>query len=153
MCIRDRLNTGFRGVIAIANNSPHLVFLSKESDGMESVTVNFNLWTHEIIAPSDPSILEVIIDPGNPSEVVQVDSEWIQSLDAAKKLMRLIEKSIDGFSRTVSVKIFGNPLIQIGDVVTLSYYLKGLSEQKYVVHSVSNVFESGLSTSLVLKKL
>jgi hypothetical protein len=147
------INTGFRGILAVANNSPHLVFLSKEADGVEGVTVNFNLWTHEIIAPSDPSILEVIIDPGNPSEVVQVDSEWIQSLDAAKKLMRLIEKSIDGFSRTVSIKIFGNPLIQVGDVVTLSYYLKGLSEQKYVVHSVSNVFESGLSTSLVLKKL
>lgn len=147
------INTGFRGIFAVANNSPHLVFLSKESDGMEAVTVNFNLWTHEIIAPSDPSILDVIIDPGNPSEVVQIDSEWIQSLDAAKKLMRLIERSIDGFSRTVTVQIFGNPLIQIGDVVTLSYYLKGLSEQKYVVHSVSNIFESGLKTSLVLKKL
>jgi hypothetical protein len=67
--------------------------------------------------------------------------------------MRLVEKSIDGFSRTVNIKIFGNPLIQVGDVVTLSYYLKGLSEQKYVVHSISNTFNSGLETSLILKKI
>ena len=147
------INTGFRGVFAIANNSPHTVLLSKESDGIEVVTVNLNLWTHEIVAPSDPSIIEVVIDPGNPSEAVQIDSEWIQSLDAAKKLMRLVEKSIDGFSRTVNIKIFGNPLIQVGDVVTLSYYLKGLSEQKYVVHSISNTFNSGLETSLILKKI
>lgn len=147
------INTGFRGIFAIANNSPHVVLLSKESSGTESVTVNLNLWTHEIIAPSDPSILEVITDPGNPSEVVQIDSEWIQSLDSAKRLVRLIEKSIDGFSRTVNIKIFGNPLIQVGDVITLSYSLKGISGQKYVVHSVSNEFRSGLETSLTLKKI
>ena len=147
------INTGFRGIFAIANNSPHTVLLSKEADGIEVVTVNLNLWTHEIVAPSDPSILEVVIDPGNPSEAVQIDSEWIQSLDAAKKLMRLVEKSIDGFSKTVNLRIFGNPLIQVGDVVTLSYYLKGISAQKYVVHSVSNSFNSGLETNLTLKKI
>jgi hypothetical protein len=147
------INTGFRGIFAIANNSPHVVLLSKESTGTESVTVNLNLWTHEIVAPADPAILEVVIDSGNPSEVVQVDSEWIQSLDAARRLVRLIEKSIDGFSRTVSLNIFGNPLIQVGDIISLSYYLKGLSEQRYVVHSVSNTFNSGLETSLILKKL
>ena len=147
------INTGFRGVFAIANNSPHTVILSKEADGVEIVTVNLNLWTHEIIAPSDPSILEVVIDSGNPSEVVQIDSEWIQSLDAARRLMRLVEKSIDGFSRTVNLRIFGNPLIQVGDVISLSYYLKGVSEQKYVVHSVSNSFNSGLETTLTLKKI
>jgi hypothetical protein len=147
------INTGFRCVFAIANNSPHVVFLSKDSTGTERVTANLNLWTHEIIAPSDPSIIEAVIDPGNPSEAVQIDSEWIQSLDSAKKLMRLIEKSIDGFSRTVNINIFGNPLIQIGDVVDLSYSLKGISGQKYVVHSVSNIFESGLQTSLTLKKI
>jgi hypothetical protein len=147
------INTGFRCVFAIANNSPHVVFLSKDSTGSERVTANLNLWTHEIIAPSDPSIIEAVIDPGNPSEVVQIDSEWIQSLDSAKKLMRLIEKSIDGFSRTVNINIFGNPLIQIGDVVDLSYSLKGISGQKYVVHSASNIFDSGLQTSLTLKKI
>jgi hypothetical protein len=147
------INTGFRGIFAIANNSPHTVLLSKEADGIEVVTVNLNLWTHEIVAPSDPSILEVTIDPGNPSEAVQIDSEWIQSLDAAKKLMRLVEKSIDGFSRTVNIQIFGNPLIQVGDVINLSYSLKGISAQKYVVHSVSNSFNSGLETSLTLKKI
>jgi hypothetical protein len=127
--------------------------LSKQATGTENVNVNLNLWTHEIVAPSDPSILEVVIDSGNPSEVVQIDSEWIQSLDAAKRLVRLIEKGIDGFSRTVNIKIFGNPLIQVGDVVNLSYYLKGISDQKYVVHSVSNSFRSGLETSLTLKKI
>lgn len=147
------LNTGFRAKMAIANNSPHLVFLSKEADSREGVTVNFNLWTHELIAPSDPEILEVVIDSGNLSEVVQIDSEWIQSKTAAQKMLRLIEKSIDGFSRNVNLNIFGNPLIQVGDVVTLSYYLKGISNNKYFVHSVSQQFSQGLQTSIGLKKI
>lgn len=147
------VNTGFRGKLAIANNSPHLVFLSKEADSKEGVTVNLNLWTHEIIAPSDPELLEVIIDSGNMSEVVQIDSEWIQSSSAARKMLRLIEKSIDGFSRNVDLTIFGNPLIQVGDVISLSYYLKGISGAKYFVHSVSQQFDQGLQTSIGLKKL
>lgn len=147
------MNTGFRGKLAIANNSQSLVFLSKEADSREGVTVNLNIWTHEIIAPSDPEILDVVIDSGNMSEVVQVDSEWIQSSTAARKLLRLIEKSIDGFSRNVSLKIFGNPLIQVGDVINLSYYLKGISNNKYFVHSVSQQFDQGLQTSIELKKL
>jgi hypothetical protein len=147
------LNTGFRAKFAVANNSPHVVLLSKEADGIESVTVNFNLWTHEIVAPSDPSILDVVIDRGNASEVVQIDSEWIQSSEAARKIMKLIEKSIDGFSRNVNIDIFGNPLVQVGDIITLSYYLKGLSQQKYLVHSVGQSFQSGLVTTLSLKRL
>lgn len=147
------INTGFRGKIAVANNSPHLVFLSKESDAIEGVTVNFNLWTHEIIAPSDPEILEVVIDPGNKSEVVQLDSEWIQSKNAAVKMLSLIEKSIDGFSKNVTLKVFGNPLVQVGDTINLSYSLKGITNQRYLVHSVSNTFSNGLETELSLKRL
>jgi hypothetical protein len=30
------INTGFRGMFAIANNSPHVVLLSKDSTGTES---------------------------------------------------------------------------------------------------------------------
>lgn len=147
------LNTGFRARMAIANNSPHMVFLTKESDEIVRVTVNLNLWTHEIVAPSDPEILEVIIDPSNLSEVIQLDSEWIQSKSAANKMLKIVEMGIDGFSTNVSLNIFGNPLIQVGDVVTLSYPLNGISQQRYVVHSVSQDFNSGLSTNLILNRI
>jgi hypothetical protein len=147
------INTGFRAKLAIANNAPHLVFLRKESDDLNQFTINLNLWTHEIVAPSDPEILERIIDESNPSEVVQLDSQWIQSKEAATKMLKIVQMAIEGFSKTVLLQIFGNPLIQIGDVITLNYSLNGISGQKYMVQSVSHSFEQGLSTSLKMNRL
>jgi len=147
------LNTGFRARMAIANSSPHMVLLTKESDEVVRVTVNLNLWTHEIVAPSDPEILEVVIDQSNMSEAVQLDSEWIQSKSAANKMLKIVEMGIDGFSTTTSLNIFGNPLIQVGDYVTLSYDLNGIENQRNIVTAVSHSFSNGLSTTLTLKRL
>jgi hypothetical protein len=147
------INTGFRAKMAIANNSSHVVFLHKESDSLNEFTVNLNLWTHEIVAPSDPEILETVIDYSNLSEVAQIDSEWIQSKQSAQRILKVVSMAVDGFSKTVSLNLFGNPLIQIGDVVTLSYSLNGISNQKYFVSSISHSFEQGLTTNVSLNRL
>jgi len=147
------INTGFRARMAIANGSPHMIHLKKDSDDVNNLTVTLNLWTHEIVAPSDPEIIETVIDYSNLSETVQLDSEWIQSKQAAHKMLKVVQRGIEGFSKTVSLNIFGNPLIQVGDVVTLSYSLNGIVEQRYLVHSVSHNFSQGLSTSLNLKRI
>lgn len=147
------INTGFRARMAIANGSPHMVYLKKDSNDVNKATVVLNLWTQEIIAPSDPEIIESIIDYSNLSETVQVDSEWIQSKQAAYKTLKVIQRGMEGFSKNVSLSIFGNPLIQVGDTVTLSYSLNGIVGQRYLVHSVSHSFSQGLSTSLNLKRI
>jgi len=144
------LNTGFRAKFAIANNSSHMVFLKKDPTELLQGTSVLNLWTQEIIAPSDPEILEKVVDPANMSEVVQLDSNWIQSKESANKLINTMARGIDIFSQDVSIDIFGNPLIQVGDIVQLSYNLGGLNQQKYMVHSVSQSFDNGLSTRIVL---
>ena len=144
------LNTGFRARMAIANSSPHMVFLTKESDEVIKVAVNLNLWTHEIVAPSEPEILEALLVESNGGDTAQLDSQWIQSKSAARKMLRIVEMGVDGFSTKLSLSIFGNPLIQIGDVVTVSYALNGMLNQKYLVTSVSQSFDSGLSTTLGL---
>lgn len=147
------INTGFRAKMAIANNTSHMVFLHKESDDLDQFTINLNLWTHEIIAPSDPAILEVVIDQSNINETAQLDSEWLQSKYAAQKTLKLIEKGVDKFSKDITLEIFGNPLIQIGDIITLTYANKGISQQKHFVHSVSHNFDNGLNTRLGLVRL
>lgn len=147
------LNTGFRAKFAIANNSSHMVFLQQDPSELLQVKVWLNLFTNEIIAPSDPEILEKVVDPANISETVQLDSNWIQSKEAANSLMNSIAKGIDIFTKDVTLEIFGNPLIQIGDIVELSYNLGGLNQQKYIVHSVSHTFDNGLATRLTLNMI
>lgn len=147
------LNTGFRAKMAIANNSSHMVYLSKQSDQLNNFAVNLNLYTHEIIAPSDPEIIEHVTDRSNITEVAQIDSEWIQSKEAANKMLSVIAKGFDGFSRDTTLQIFGNPLIQVGDILTVTYTLAGINQQKYLVHSVSQTFNQGLKTHLVLNSI
>jgi len=144
------INTGFRGKFAIANNSPQMVYLTKQSDDLNQFTVTLNVWTHDIVAVSDVSLLERVIDPGNTTEVAQVDTQWIQSETAANRMMGVISNAIDGFSKDTSLTIFGNPLIQVGDIITLTYHLVGLNAQQYVVQSVKHSFQNGLQTDLVL---
>ncbi|NCV45193.1 MAG: hypothetical protein EBW15_10545, partial [Actinobacteria bacterium] len=134
-------------------NTSHVVFLSKVPDELATARVWLNLWTTEIIANSDPDIIERIIDPANASETVQIDSQLIQSRDAAGKLLTLMSSSVDNFSKDVSLNIFGNPLIQVGDVVNLNYPLMGLKDQKYFVSSVSHDFDTGLTTKVGLNML
>lgn len=147
------INTGFRAKFAIVNNSSHMVYLKKDSDELNAFVVNLNLWTHEIIVPSDPEILEIVTDPGNPSEVVQLDSSFIQSKDAAGKLLKVISAGVDNFSKDVTLSIFGNPLIEVGDVVGLTYPLMGINAQKYLVQAVSNTYNNGLTTKITLNML
>lgn len=147
------LNTGFRAKFAIANNSSHMVFLKKDATEIMPLTVVLNLWTQEIIAPSDPEIIERVIDPANLSEVIQLDSNWVQSKEAANKLINTVARGVDNFSKDVTLQIFGNPLIQVGDVVQVTYNLPGLNQQKYLVHSVSHTLDSGLSTTLTLNMI
>jgi hypothetical protein len=147
------LNTGYRAKFAIANSSPHLVFLNSEASKDNNFDINLNLYTNEIIAPADTELVEYVVDQSNAVEVAQMDAEWIQSKEAAEKTLRLIQQGLEGFSKDVSLSIFGNPLIQVGDIVTLSYSLNGISQQKYVVHSVAQNFSNGLSTSLTLNRI
>jgi hypothetical protein len=147
------LNTGFRAKMAIANNSPFLVYLNKDADEVQKYNIKLNLWTHEVIAQSDQEIIEKVITDGNSSETAQIDSEWIQSKESALNLMSLIGKSIDGFSKDTSITIFGNPLIQVGDAVELTYPIAGINQRKYLVHAVSQSFDNGLNTTLSLKTI
>jgi hypothetical protein len=68
-------------------------------------------------------------------------------------MLKIVQMGIDGFSTTTTLNIFGNPLIQVGDFVTLSYDLNGTVSKRNIVTSVSHSFNDGLSTTLILKRL
>jgi hypothetical protein len=147
------LNTGFRARMALANNSPHVVLLTNEPSEVVKTKVNLKLWTNEIISSSEPDILEAVIDDANQNDVAQLDSEWVQSKFAGEKMLKIVESALDGFSTTTQISIFGNPLIQIGDPITLSYILNGMVNQKHVVTAISHSFSNGLKTSLTLSRI
>jgi hypothetical protein len=85
---------------------------------------------------------------------LEVDAVWIQSYSQAIQLGKwIIENQGDG-AEIYSLKIFGNSFIDIGDIFEIEYAEKGLlSDKKFVVVSITNSFEKGHETSLVLRKI
>ncbi len=85
---------------------------------------------------------------------VDIDSKWIQSKAEAKSIARWILKHWSNGNDEVSVEMFGNPLIQIGDVVTLDYPAKNMlrTTHRYFVIGTANEFSQGLNTTLTLRR-
>ena len=78
---------------------------------------------------------------------------WLFLTVIIGSIIWFVESALDGFSTTVTLNIFGNPLIQIGDIVNLSYNLNGMDDQKHVVTAVSHAFSNGLITTLSLSRI
>jgi hypothetical protein len=88
-----------------------------------------------------------------------IDSLYIQSEDTAKELMDYIIKKISKPRRAVGVKVFGMPIIQLGDLVDFSYdpttvLPNSVTDNNFVVYAIEHqTSEQGPSTMLYLSEV
>jgi hypothetical protein len=83
---------------------------------------------------------------------VEISSSLIQSRHAAKKLMRWILKNQTLNCDTLDAEVFGNPLIEPGDIVRVSHPELGVdSDDRWMVTSVTHSWEEGFVTKLTLR--
>ena len=82
------------------------------------------------------------------------NSPWIQTEAAAKNLGDWIILHWSGGADEVEVEVFGNPLLQLTDLVSINYPIMNMAAatHKYFVVSISNSYEVGLSTKLTLRR-
>lgn len=85
---------------------------------------------------------------------LEFSSGWIQSESAAKALGDWIVANWSQPCDEVQMEVFGNPLIQIGDVVAINYPPKNMSASthKYFVIGVDQAWDNGLTTNLTLRR-
>lgn len=85
----------------------------------------------------------------------EVTSNWIQSKEAAEKLARWISNHWGTGADQQMVTVFGNPLFELGDVVTIDYPDRSMAvnTHKYFVVGISNSFDQGLETTLTLRRV
>lgn len=85
---------------------------------------------------------------------IEVQSRWINDRVTAQELAKWL---VDQANRreTHSIECFDNPLIEIGDIVTIDYSEKGLTgSDRYLVKSVGrDRNEEGMSTNVTLVKV
>lgn len=86
--------------------------------------------------------------------VTEINSDWIQSKEAAQEIADWIVKHWSEGVDEINVSVFGNPLFRIGDVVAVDHPEKDMaaSTHHYFVTAVSNSFDGGVSTNLTLRR-
>jgi hypothetical protein len=82
------------------------------------------------------------------------DSTFIQTEDMANALSDWILDLWAGGVDEVSLEVYGNPFIQLGDLVTISFPIKEMlpHTHKYFIVEVKNEFDAGYKSSVVLRR-
>lgn len=79
-------------------------------------------------------------------------SKWIQNDAAAEALADWLTSRWTRSDTIVSVEAFGNPLIELTDVVGIEYDDMTATTHKYFVTAISTSFDGGLNTTFTLRR-
>jgi hypothetical protein len=145
----------FRSKFVVVNNCNETVELSSGTDNNSHEPIE--IWSQYQLL-SEQKRVERVID-SNQRLSIELNADWVGSEKDIDGMMELLSKSANTFYTDISISIFGNPLIQVGDFVKLVYTLKRIGTDSSkplicLVTSVSQGFSEGLSeTQLTIKPI
>ena len=148
--------TPFRARFIAVNNSNQMVFLKAPGDKIGNLSTPWVAINSKYQFLSDAKVVTKTIDTKYKSNSIHLDTDWVQGENDVYRILNDSASLLTGFHSELSISIFGNPLIQIGDFCQLKYTLKRIgtaSPVYYFVQSVTQTFSQGLTTSLVLKPM
>jgi len=91
----------------------------------------------------------------NPEPVI-FESRWLQNLSDVKSLADWIKSKtvVVNRGRIATLKVFGNPLISVGDIVSIKHTYVGLAgTENFIVTNVDQEYSDGLETSITCRSL
>ncbi len=83
----------------------------------------------------------------------EYQSKWIQNEAAATALANWLATHWTDSDSELTVEIFGNPLIELTDVVTVQHQSLVAGTDKYYVTGIQTSFQAGINTTLTLRKV
>jgi hypothetical protein len=137
----------FSGDIYIFNSSSSTIALA-DGDGKE-----FAVWGIAI-ANAGENIYETEKNIDGVTEFTTFETNWIQSESSAKTLADFLSKQWSKSIRDVDMSIFGNPILQVGDIVTIKYTDRDLQgTEKFVIRAISHSYGGGLETQIKARSI
>lgn len=141
--ILDQSYSNFESKIFVLNNTSTPVILSDQETNLFEIQGSTIGLAGELTYDTDPGSQFAVNEP------LSFQSSWIQNEEDAKELADFIKGKVVNKSQIITMTVFGNPLISVGDIITVNYpYQKMADTQKIIVTSVSHDYQDGLSTSI-----
>ena len=141
-------STPFRAKFFALNKSEYIIPMSSSDGTYGRLTIAGN-----ILLNSKEGFVTIDAERKNSSDQIQLSSRWIQDEITATNIATNIVNLMPLTSRRYSLKLFGNPMLEIGDYVQLNYSLANIlpGSKMYIVNGISNDYDGTLSTSVELK--
>lgn len=80
------------------------------------------------------------------------ESKWLQNEADVKSLANWIKTSVINKGKVVDIEVFGNPLLKIGDIVSIKCVAHGFSGlEKFIVVKISHSYEEGIATNITCR--
>lgn len=139
---------------ALINLASETVFLVTDSDKLRPAPEIFI--KARCIVPGDQYEINKTLNYATGSYEIVIDSEIIQYKEQAENILKMISRSISNPIKYINVQIFGNPLVQLGDIVQFNFFtnkIQSSANDFYVISKIQQDFSNGLSTSVTLKPL
>lgn len=149
--------TGAR--FTIANAARHNVILHGEdtltAKGQDSIEQKLFVFGRPVLV-KDAGTVERKDDWGIRRRGVietEYDSKWLQNKDSARKLANWLARHWTRSEAQLQVEVFGNPLLELGDIVDVDYQNMSPATHQYFVTGIVTSFERELTTSLTLRRV
>lgn len=140
--------SSFGAEVYLLNNAGTYVPL--DDAGMSS----FSIIGNYVVQSGQHDYLESSINEYTTPEPVIFESTWIQTEADARGVSKWIKNQWSKQQRVVDLTVFANPLVSVGDVITINYPSNDLDgTQKFIVTSVANTYNQGLETTLTARSI
>jgi hypothetical protein len=121
------------------------------SDGQD---YDFSIIGSSIVRQSGQEYSSTVPNEYSTDEPLTFDSQWIQSISEAAQLESWFKTVWSGKQMEISLDVFGNPLLSVGDVIQINYPYHNLTtSKKFVITSVRQSYNDGLETSITCRTL
>lgn len=140
--------TSFGAEVYVVNNAGTFIPLD------DSKFASFSIIGNYVVQSGQNEYMDKTINEFSNPEQATFESIWIQSEADAKSLSDWIKTQWSKKQSVCEMEVFSNPLISVGDIVTIKYPSNGLNGvDKFIVTSINNSFEGGLSTRITTRSI
>jgi len=140
--------TSFGAEVYVVNNAGTFVPLD------DSQFASFSIIGNTVVQSGQNEYLDKTINEFTNPEQATFESVWIQREEDAKNLSDWIKNQWSKKQSVCELEIFSNPLISVGDLVTINYPANGFDgTQKFIVSNINNTFEGGLNTKITARSI
>lgn len=119
-----------------------------------SLASQINVLGNNLIKTSGILYQEDKINKYSAQEPIVFEADWIQNENDAVEISNFIKSQWSKSNILLNLQVFGNPLISIYDIITISHPFSEInSNQKFIVTNINHSWGDGLETTITARSI